>query len=431
MTTPGAIYYEDIDARARREMAAAIRRWKTSAYIEPPSEWAAQNRYLPQGISNYPGRINHDIAPHMVEIMDCFHPDSGVKSVSVMKSTQSLATTTIENVIGWAIKHKLHNILYIISSKSMARMRSSAAIDVLIDYSGLKEYVRPISDRMKRKTGDNTFYKELSGGYRLMMTSYFSIADSKSFSWDLIIFDEIEEAPYELKGQGDPEALFTVRGVTARHLKIAKISTPTTSHGRIHRNFLEGDQRYFFCRCPLCGEYQVLRTMTEGRKYGLTFDVERIEKIDQVIADSVHYVCEFCGDKIYEYQKQDMLTHGRWTPTARPVNNEYRSYHISNLISPIMFYTWPRVCQDWVETGYGQNITKLKAFVINILGEPWEARAEKKIMEGADVSRRRLRQGPDTDGRAVIDWRRGRAEKPDRIAGRRVGSEHGIVCCGL
>lgn len=343
-----------------------------------PSEWAAENRFLPEGVSNRPGKINHAIAPHMVEIQDCFHPDSGIKLVTVMKSTQSLATTTIENVIGWAIKNKLHNILYIISSKNIAKMRSSAAIDVLIDYSGLADYVKPISQRMKRKTADNTFYKEFSGGRRLMMTSYNSIADAKSFSWDLIIFDELEEAPYELKGQGDPEKIFEMRGTTARHIKMAKISTPTNTQGRIHRNFLDADQRYFYCMCPLCGELQVLKIMASGRDYGLFARSETIDNVDQVIPDSVHYICQHCKEKIFEYQKQDMLTGGKWIPTARPVNPAYRSYHISNLMSPIMFFTWLQVMQAFAETDYGQKITKFKNFVIDILGEPWESRSEKK-----------------------------------------------------
>lgn len=368
----------DIDALARDEIIRTIKRWKTTAATEMPSEWAAANRYLPEGVSNRPGKIDHAIAPHMVEIMDCFHPYSGVKLVSVMKSTQSLATTTIESVIGWAIKNKLHNILYIISSKNIAKMRSSAAIDVLIDYSGLADYVKPLSQRMKRKTADNTFYKEFHGGRRLMMTSYNSIADAKSFSWDLIIFDEIEEAPYELKGQGDPEKIFEMRGTTARHLKMAKISTPTTTMGRINRNFLEGDQRYFYVQCPLCGELQVLKIMSGGRDYGLTGRSETIDKIEQMIPDSIHYICQHCKKMIMEYQKGDMLTGGRWVPTARPVNPEYRSYHISNLMSPIMFFTWYQVMQAFCETDWGQKITKFKNFCIDILGEPWEARTEKK-----------------------------------------------------
>jgi phage terminase large subunit GpA-like protein len=368
----------EIDELARAEIIREIEKWKLSAGIELPSVWAEENRYLPQGVSNLPGKINHAIAPHMVEICDNFHPHSGIQCTTVMKSTQSLATTTIEHVIGWAIKNKLHNILYVISSKGMAKMRSSAAIDVLIDYSGLAQYVKPISSRMKRKTADNTFYKEFSGGFRLMMTSWNSIADAKSFSWDLLVFDEIDEAPFELKGQGDPEKLFEVRGITARHLKIAKISTPTTTHGRIYKNFMDGDRRYFFMKCPLCGEEQVLELLIGGNDYGLTARAETIDGIEQIIPESVHYICKSCKKYIYEYQKQDMLMSGRWKPTARPVNPAYRSYHISNLMSPIMFYTWTQVMQAFSETEWGQRITRYKSFIINILGMPWEAKTEKK-----------------------------------------------------
>ncbi|NCA81015.1 MAG: hypothetical protein EOM76_12735, partial [Sphingobacteriia bacterium] len=330
------------------------------------------------GTTARPGKIDHSIAPHMVEICDCAHPDSGIIQTSIMKSTQSLATTTIEHVIGWAIDHGLHNILYIISSLSMAKQRSSAAIDVLIDYSGLAEKVKPISNRMKRKTGDNTFWKEFAGGYRLMMTSWNSIADAKSFSWDLIIMDELDEAPYELSNQGDPEHLFSMRGITARNLKIFKLSTPTTTNGRINKNFLAGDQRYYNCQCPLCGELQVLTMMYGGRDYGLFGRSEVKEKITQIIPESVRYTCKHCKGEIFEFKKQDMLTGGRWIPTAQPINPAYRSYHISNLMSPIAFFSWVKVMQNFCETDFGQKITSLKSFMINILGEPWEARTEKR-----------------------------------------------------
>ncbi len=369
----------DIDIHASAEIIRHIKAWKTSAYIPLPSEWAAENRYLPAGTTEFPGYVDHSIAPHMVEIQDCFHPDSGIKCVSIMKSTQSLATTTLENVIGHSIKYKLHNILYIISSRNIAKVRSSAAIDVMIDNSGLAEYVKPMSQRMKRKVADNTFYKEFAGGRRLMMTSYNSIADAKSLSWDLIIMDEIDEAPYELKGQGDPEKIFEGRGKTVRGLKIAKISTPTNMHGRINQNFLNGDRRFFFCQCPLCGELQVLVVFgIDGADYGLRARAEKIDGIEQVIPDSVNYVCKFCHREIYEYQKQDMLTGGKWVPTSRPVNPEYRSYHISNLMSPIVFYTWRQCMQEYAETDWGQNVMKYKNYKIDVLGQPWETKAEKK-----------------------------------------------------
>jgi len=372
---------KEIDTQARGQILKYIMTWKTSAYIPQISEWAEENRYLPSGTTEFPGLLDHSIAPHLVEIQDCFHPDSGIKQVSVMKGTQALVTTAIENVIGHSIKYKLHNILYIISSRNIAKIRSSAAIDVMIDNSALADFVKPISQRMKRKTADNTFYKEFAGGRRLMMTSYNSIADAKSLSWDLIIMDEIDEAPYELKGQGDPEAIFAGRGKTIRDLKIAKISTPTNAQGRINRNFLEGDQRFFYCQCPLCGEFQILKVMAAGRDFGLIARSETIDSVEQIIPDSVKYVCEHCKKDIFEYQKGAMLTGGKWIPTARPVNTEYRSYHVSNLMSPVMFYSWKQVMQEFAETDWGQKITKFKNFVIDVLGEPWESRSEKKTWQ--------------------------------------------------
>ncbi|MCK9303608.1 MAG: phage terminase large subunit family protein, partial [Bacteroidales bacterium] len=122
--------YKAIKAQTACSLVGLIGRWKTDSRIELPSEWAEKNRYLPSGTTEYPGLVDWSIAPHLKEICDCAHPDSGVKYVTCMKSTQSLFTTTVESAEGWAIKHKRHNILNIISSKNIAKIRSSSAIDV-------------------------------------------------------------------------------------------------------------------------------------------------------------------------------------------------------------------------------------------------------------------------------------------------------------
>lgn len=373
--------FTDMKIAAIDSIVRNISGWKTSAFIEDPSVWASENRYLPSGTTELPGKVDWSIAPHLVEIVDCFHPDSGIMQVSIMKSTQSLATTTLESAIGHAIKHKLHNILYIISSKNIARIRSSAAIDVMIDNSGLAPYVKPISQRMRRKVADNTFYKELHGGRRLMMTSWNSIGDAKSMTWSFIIMDELDEAPFDLKGQGDPEKIFAGRGKTVRNLKIAKISTPTNVNGRISVNFNEGDKRYWQIPCPHCGGYQTLDIKGMGRDYGLTARSERIDGVEQVIPDTVAYICMHCKALFYEYQKPQFMAGGKWVPTARPVNPEYRSYHISNLMSPVMFFSWTRCMQEFAETDYGQNITRFKNFCIDVMGLPWESRSDKKTWQ--------------------------------------------------
>ena len=391
-----------IDTEAREALLEYIDNIKLDYKIPLPSEWASENRYLPQGTTEFPGYVDHTVAPHLVEIQDSMHPDSGIISVTVMKSTQSLVTTAFENTIGHSIDYRLHNILYIISSKNVAKMRSSAAIDVLIDYSGLAHCVKPISERMSRKVADNTFYKELAGNRRLMMTSYNSIGDAKSLTWDYIIFDELVEAPHELKGQGDPESIFEGRGKTARKLKLAKISTPIRENDRIHTNFKKGDQRYYNCPCPHCGEKQPLVMMGMEGDYGLNARSEAIEGIDTIIPDSVEYICKYCQKGIKEHKKGWMLNNGEWIPTVKPVNPAYRSYHVSNLMSPVMFYSWERAMQEYCETNFGQNITKYKNFQIDVLGIPPVRTGEKTVWQEVKNKGEDYEIGKIPDGGLIV-----------------------------
>jgi len=396
--------------------------------VEQISEWAYGHRYIPAGQSEMPGLIRRDTAPHLDQIMDCAHPDSPLRRITVMKGTQALVTSAVENVIGHSIKYKLHNILYIISSLKMGAIRSSTAIDALIDYSGLENYVKPISQRMKHKTGDKTFYKEFHGNRRLMITSYKSIGDAKSLSWDLIVMDELEEAKHELAGQGDPEKIFEGRSKTIRDAKIFKISTPTYVSGRINTNFVNGDQNFFFCKCPHCGEGQVLEIKGMGRDYGLYAQSERHGDKITVIDDTVKYICKFCGKDIYEYQKGWMMENGVWVPTAKPADILDTSFHVSNLMSPVVFYSWTSAMKEFAATDYGQRVTLFKNFTIDVLGMPWESRSEKKqwkdlketvenyeigghippgglvVTGGADVQKRRIELQVVVWGRNMESW---------------------------
>lgn len=343
-----------------------------------PSEWASQYRYINEGLSNRFGYVDHSVAPHLVEIMDCFHPYSGISQVFIMKSTQSLVTTSVaENVIGWAIKHSLHNILYLISTAKMGKIRNETAIDTMIDDSGLKDYIRKHSERKKHASAEKENFKQLAGNKRFMVGSYKSIADAKSLMWDFIVMDELDEAGDELKGQGDIEKLFEGRTTTARHAKILKISTPTNTEGRIYKQFLRGDQRYYYMPCPFCGEFQVLEMWDNHNLYGLRAKYEDKDNITSIVPYSVEYVCKYCKKGIGEEYKGDMLNGGEWRPTAKSESKEFRSYHISGLMSPTFSMSWTTIIQRFIETGFGKNSRMLKNFKIDILGQPWELRDER------------------------------------------------------
>jgi phage terminase large subunit GpA-like protein len=374
---PAPITADSIYKKSQKKKATdLIKNLPVHIIIPKFSDWATEHRYYPPGISVYPGRHDPETAPHMNEILDRIHPDDPCTHVYVMKSVQSTATTMSENAIGASIQYKLWNMLYLTADQSLAKIRSSANIDPMIDNSGLAQYVKPISRRMKRKTADNTYYKEFAGGIKLAINSYNSIGALKSNTTGFIVCDEWDEAPPELKGQGDIQGIIEGRTMGLRRFKLLFISTPTIMESsRIYKGFLEGDQRYYYVPCPICGEMQVLEL--KGRKidYGLTFTTEEDKETGKkiLIPETVRYICKHCKKEFRETKKQQMLLGGEWRATSTPVDRRKTSYHISGLLSPEMFLSWERICQQFINAGFGENLLLFKDFTINYLGNPWAA----------------------------------------------------------
>jgi phage terminase large subunit GpA-like protein len=397
------------------------------------TEWAEANRYLPPGSTERPGMWDARFAPYAVEIQDAMHPDNPARVAAILKSAQSLITTTAENVIGHSIKYGLHNIMYIISDQSLAAIRSSYAIDTLIDKCGLAEYIGPVTRRAKqRKSGDRTLYKELAGGHRFMMSSYKSLATLDSLSWDLIIMDELDKAPPAIKNIGDPEGIIEARGKTIKNLKVLKLSTSSARGSRIYEAFKKGDRREYMIPCPRCGGYQWLEMMKDGREYGLYGDFEQDEKKKPVLAGgSERYKCKLCGRDFFESEKEAFMLEkslggpAYWEPQARAQDPRDRSYHISAMMSPLT--TWRDIMSDWVKTDFGRITAAHKNFVIiseglpfiqNNIYTPWKALKERAedyplgslpsgayvITGGVDVQKNRLELQLVGWGRGMEAW---------------------------
>ena len=385
----------------------------------PITAWARENRYLPPGSTERPGMWDPGFVPYAVEIQEAMHPDSPVRIAAILKSAQALITVTAENVIGHSIKYGLHNIMYVISDQSLAAIRSSYAIDTLIDKCGLAEYIGPVTRRAKqRKSGDRTLYKELAGGHRFMMSSYKSLATLDSLSWDLIIMDELDKAPPVIKNIGDPEGIIEARGKAVKNLKVLKLSTSSARSSRIYEAFKKGDRREYMIPCPRCGGFQHLEMMKDGREYGLYGDFKQDEKKKPVLVEgSERYKCKLCGGDFFEREKGAFMLEkslgGRayWEPRIQAQDSRDRSYHISAMMSPLT--AWGDIMSEWVKTDFGRITAAYKNFVIineglpyiksNIF-TPWQALKERvedyplgKLPEGAciitggvDVQKNRL-----------------------------------------
>jgi phage terminase large subunit GpA-like protein len=369
---------ERITKNTYKTMIDCLKTFNLDYKIPSITAWAESNRYLPEGSTDRPGKWEGDFIPYAIEIQENLHPDSQSRIISIIKSTQSLCTTTIENAIGHSIQYGLHNILYIISDMEMAKIRSMYAIDTLIDYSHLQSHIRPVTIREhQRKSGDSLFYKELYGGRRFMTASYNAVGKLKSLSWDFIIMDELDEAPYEIKGQGDPETIIEARGKTIKNLKVVKLSTSKdVSQSRIYRAFKSGDQREYMIPCPRCGALQYLEVMKESRTYGLyaEYTTDMTGKASLVLG-SARYKCRYCEQDFFEHEKPEFMKEkcrgglAHWEPQSSAQDSRDRSYHISAMMSPMT--SWTNIMVDFAKTNLGKKVQEYKNFVITNEGLPY------------------------------------------------------------
>ncbi len=378
-----------------------ILRYPENAYIPPFTEWAENNRYVPPGTSPFPGMHSRETAPHFEEILERLHPDDPSTWVVVMKSVQSTATYHAECAIGAWIKYKIGSIGYYTATQELAKARSSANIDPMIDYSGLADNVKPHSQRNARKRADTTFYKEFLGGIKLTINSYGSIGGMKSNTIPFMILDEIDEARDELKNQGDIISLLEGRTIAIRNPKIFAMSTPTQMEtSKIYKLFVTGDQRYYYVPCPHCGEYQTLVLKSGKLNYGLTFTREKDKKtgVKKLIPDTVRYICQYCGKAFHESKKQEMLLAGEWRATADAEDPKIHSYHINGLYSPEMFLSWERICRQYIASNFGEDLLKFKDFTINYLANPWARIESAKSWEELKARANDYTMGEPPDG---------------------------------
>lgn len=331
--------------------------WRRGLAPEPQitvSEWADQNRILPATASE-PGPWRTSRTPYLRDIMDALSVSSGIERVVLQKSAQVGASEAALNFLGYVIGNAPGVAMCVMptteSSKRNVRMRFDPLVDAC---TALNALVVPAKSRTP---GNTDAFKKFPGGM-IAFTGANSGVGLRSTPARYVVCDEVDGFPADVDGEGDPVSLAIMRTVTFKgRRKIFLLSTPTIEgHSRIQKAFEEGDQRRYFCPCPLCGSFQTLR-WAQVRWPG--DDRKR-----------AFYVCEHCGEAIHERHKAAMVAQGEWRATAEG-DGRTASFHISSLYSP--FVSWGEVA---VEHGLAhKDPARLQTWVNCSLGECWEDRA--------------------------------------------------------
>lgn len=363
-------------------LAAAI----SPPAVEKPAAWSAENLVVADGpLAGQ--KWSADLTPQLPEILDALEWGQPHNTVGFRKSAQVGATGIGIAWIAWIIDVAPAKGMTIFPTTTSVQEYNREKLQPTIDETpSLKKKVRSQTSRSSQ--GSTALSKRYPGG-SLVLTGANSTADLRSKTVKFQHRDEIDDWPWDLDGQGDPEEMADAR-LIAFHATgdymVFKSSTPTIKgESRIDDVYDAGDQRNWNVKCPHCGGEQKLEFGGKDSKHGLKFNTEP--------PYDAHYVCRHSGCIIEHHEKPAMIRGGRWV-AEKPNEGRYPSFHLDAISS--LLTTWDKVAEAFLRAK--DKPTKLKGFVNLWLGQSWEERGEapdwKKLMLRREAfDRRRIPAG--------------------------------------
>jgi phage terminase large subunit GpA-like protein len=335
-----------------------------TAFRPPPditvSEWSDKYRRLSAESSASPGRFRTEMVEYMREPMDMVG-QPGVRRITLMTSAQVGKSTVIENVIGYFIHQDPCPILHVSPTLDSMKMFSKERLAPMIrDTPALRGIVK---DARARDSGNTLASKTFPGGHIAMVGSN-APAGLASRPIRVVVADEVDRFDSSAGTEGDPINLAVKRTTTFWNRVIIFVSTPgNKATSRIEPEFLRSDQRYRWCPCPQCGEYQRLAWAQVHWEEGQP--------------DTAHYVCEHNGCIWDDQDRNRAVRAGEWR-AEKPFNGNV-GYHLSQLYSP--FAPLADGVRDFLDSK--DNPQLLKTWVNTFLGETWEERGRR--LEWSDL----------------------------------------------
>lgn len=317
-------------------------------------EWAEQNVIIPKRTpSNFAGAYRSDLILYTRDFFDWLQ-DPKINTVVVEKGAQTGFTTAAYVALGYWSSEDPGSALLVYPSENIARSQSESIVMPIFEDSPTLAKLIP----QDRKTAWTKLHYRLKKN-SIYWTGAHSPANLASKAIRYLILDEPDKYP-PARVEADPVSLAIQRTKTFRgRRKVIMLSTPTSSAGQIHRQFLQGDQRRLFLPCPHCGLMQTLKWSQ------VRFVSDR--PIDEAARDA-YYECEGCQGRIADGHKREMLEKREWRATAKSADPSFVSIHISSLYSP--WVTWAQLARKFLIAK--NDPQQLQDFINSELGEPFD-----------------------------------------------------------
>jgi len=330
----------------QEQIAAQIFRHYRCAEKIDFAEWSRLNITIEAGQSADYAGLPMDVArtPHARIIYD-FLDDPIAEELNVMKSSAAAMTSTLIAACLCILKTRPRNILYLIGNQQEARKMSNRY---------WKPWVRQVF-------GDSVADDEEQAALHIKVAGVNLISGSptekmmRGIQFSIIIEDESDTMPNVLGGGRQTlEEAERERTKNTLRSKIIRLCTPLKKWdpkrakddqegARIHRLYLEGDQREYHCHCPGCDEPQPIRyddLHTDGEKLANgAWDFENI-------MTKTHWLCPFCGRRVDEgHEKRAMIQGGEWIPSQAGSGRIWSAHH-TDMVNLIGSTTWGRIRHD-------------------------------------------------------------------------------------
>ena len=335
--------------------------------LRPPpkltiAEWAEKERVVSSEEASAPGPWFSDRVPFTVEIMDAIS-DLKVEKVVIVTGAQMAKTNCgILNPIGYYITHDPCPIMVVQPTIKLGETFSGKRLTPMLrDTPCLRN---KIATEKSRSSENKVLEKSFPGGY-IVIAGANSAPSLKSRPIRILLFDEVDEAPRNLAGQGDPVELAVARTNAFPNRKVVLASTPTVEgKSRIISEYNESTRERWCHKCPHCGEWS-------------QFSWRRLN------FETIKMSCPHCEEL---YTKGEWLKGGgKWI--AENPEHEVRGFHVNALDSQI---PWEELITRWAEAqrlSKAGDHSKLITFINTILAETWEERGE--VLESHVLETRR------------------------------------------
>ena len=343
---------------------------------KPVWQWCREN-VIVDDTSNFKGNWNDELTPYVRKPMEDYVNDE-VSELTCMAASQVAKTQPFLGCICWSIVNDPAPTLWVSSTDGTLTLFAQARLWPTFKRCNL------VRDRLPNTRGqphDIHFPNML-----FSMTSSESNAELQSMPYRRIILDEARK----YKAENFAMVQKRTRTYTWNKMQVI-LSCPEEENDCVHQSFKTGDQNEWFIQCPACHveqEYK-FRVFNEiGEQVGgIVWDVNEITRpgLDYSFPDllpTVRWQCPHCSQKFRDepWLRRHFLDKGRWKPQNPLALSTHRSYHWHALLP--VWVTWESVAYEFLcamQALRWGDVSKLKEFMNQTLGEPWVPRSELEV----------------------------------------------------